>query len=306
MELLRHVVPPDARPTLVGRYMKGRLALSGTLIRRLKMSNGVLLNGQPVWADHPIGPGDELVLVLEPRESTGVDPEPVPLAIVYEDEDLIVLDKPPGVVVHPTKGCYHGTLANGLAHLFRERGQTLGIHPVHRIDRHTSGLVLFAKHAMAHQRLDEQLRAHKLDRRYVALVWGQVEPDRGRIDRPIGLVEGHPVAREVAEGGQPSVTDFEVLYRFAEPAPWGCTLLRLTLQTGRTHQIRVHMASEGHPLVGDDLYSTAYPPALGRQALHAATLAFKHPRTGEPCHFESPLPDDFRSFLSGLGPDSGR
>ncbi|MNS04804.1 Ribosomal large subunit pseudouridine synthase D [compost metagenome] len=300
MELLRHVVPPDARPTVVGRYLKGRLGLSGTLIRRLKMAEGVILNGEPVWADHPIGPGDELQLVLTPREATGVDPEPVPLDIVYEDDDLIVLNKPAGLVVHPTKGCYHGTLANGLAYYYREKGLTLGMHPVHRIDRHTSGLVLFAKHSMAHQRLDEQLRAHKLDRRYVSLVWGQVAADSGRIDRPIGLVEGHPVAREVAEGGQPSVTDFEVVARYPEPAPWGCTLLRLTLQTGRTHQIRVHMASEGHPLVGDDLYSKDYPPALGRQALHAATLAFNHPRTGEPCRFEVPLPDDFRDWLAGL------
>jgi 23S rRNA pseudouridine1911/1915/1917 synthase len=300
MELLRVVVPPEARPTTVGRYMKGPLRLSGTLIRRLKMAGGVILNGAPVWADHRIGPGDELRLVLEQREAPNVDPEPVPLNIVFEDDDLIVLDKPPGLVVHPTKGCYHGTLANGLAYYYRERGEVRGIHPVHRIDRHTSGLVVFAKHAMAHQRLDEQLRAHKLDRRYQALVWGRVAVDAGRIDRPIGLVEGHPVAREVAEGGQASVTDFAVQARYDAPAPWGCSLLALTLQTGRTHQIRVHMAAEGHPLVGDDLYATAYPPALGRQALHAATLAFKHPRTGEPCHFESPLPEDFRTFLAAL------
>lgn len=300
MELLTVTVPPEARPTTVGKYMKGALKLSGTLIKRLKMSGGVILNGEPVWADHPIQPGDELRLVLAVKEAENVDPEPVPLSIVYEDDDLIVLDKPPGLVVHPTKGCYHGTLANGLAYHYKQQGETRGIHPVHRIDRHTSGLVVFAKHAMAHQRLDEQLRAHKLERHYVALVWGRVAADRGRVDRPIGLVEGHPVAREVAEGGQPSVTDYEVVQRFDGPAPWGCTLLRLTLQTGRTHQIRVHMASEGHPLVGDDLYAKEYPPALGRQALHAATLAFKHPRTGEPCRFESPLPEDFRTFLEAL------
>jgi RluA family pseudouridine synthase len=301
MELLKVTVPPDAKPTTVGRYMKGPLGLSGTLIKRLKMSGGVILNGKPVWADHAIQPGDELQLVLEVREAENVDPEPVPLTIVYEDDDLIVLDKAPGVVVHPTKGCYHGTLANGLAYYYRQQGETRGIHPVHRIDRHTSGLVVFAKHAMAHQRLDAQLRAHKLERYYTALVWGKVAEDRGRIDRPIGLVEGHPVAREVAEGGQRSVTDYEVLARYDQPVPWGCTLLRLTLQTGRTHQIRVHMASEGHPLVGDDLYAMDYPPALGRQALHAATLAFKHPRTGQTCRFESPVPEDIRHFLTTVG-----
>lgn len=299
MELLRVTVGEGVHPTTtVGRYLQGPLGLSSTLVRRLKMAQGIRLNGEVVKTNQAIAPGDELVLSLPPAPAEGVVPEPVPLSIVYEDDDLIVLDKPAGVVVHPTKGCYHGTLANGLAHLYRTRGTPAGIHPVHRIDRDTTGLVLFAKHPLAHMRLDAQLQAHKLERRYLALVWGRIEAESGRIDEAIGLAPDHPVAREVAAGGQPAATRFSVVARYSAPAPWGCTLLALTLETGRTHQIRVHMAHYGHPLLGDTLYAGDRPPALGRQALHAATLAFRHPRTDAPMRFESPLPADMAALIA--------
>lgn len=298
MELLRVTVPPEASPTTVGRYLQGPLELSSTLVRRLKMAAGIRLNGEVVRTNHPLAPGDELVLSLPPAPAEGVMPEPVPLDVVYEDDDLIVLNKAAGVVVHPTKGVYHGTLANGLAFYFHERGTPFGIHPVHRIDRDTTGLVLFAKHPLAHLRLDRQLQAHKLERRYVALVWGRPEADAGRIEEAIGLVAGHPVAREVAEGGQPAATRFEVRARFDTPAPWGSSLLALTLETGRTHQIRVHMAHRGHPLLGDTLYAGDRPAVIDRQALHAATLTFRHPRSGERLSFEAPLPHDMEAVIA--------
>ncbi|MFP5504438.1 MAG: RluA family pseudouridine synthase, partial [Candidatus Sericytochromatia bacterium] len=165
----------------------------------------------------------------------------------------------------------------------------------HRIDKDTSGLVVFAKHPLAHQRLDKQLQARAIDRRYLALVWGRVEGEGGEVSLPIGLVEGHPVAREVQEGGQAATTTYEVVERFPE-----ATLVRLKLGTGRTHQIRVHMAAIGHPLVGDGLYAEGRPGLLGRQALHAATIGFGQPMSGERLAFEAPLPEDFTSLLAHL------
>jgi 23S rRNA pseudouridine1911/1915/1917 synthase len=304
MELLRVTIPEGASVSTVGRYLEGPLGLSNTLIRRMKMTGGIRLNGEVVKTNHPLAVGDALSLSLPPHAAEGVVPEEMALTVVYEDDDLIVLNKAAGVVVHPTKGEYHGTLANGLAHLFRSRGTPLGIHPVHRIDRDTTGLVVFAKHPLAHMRLDAQLRAHKLERRYYALVWGHVAGAGGRVEGAIGLTAGHPVAREVAEGGQQAATRYEVLARYDTPAPEGSTLLALSLETGRTHQIRVHMAHLGHPLLGDDLYAPGRSGAIARQALHAATLAFEHPRTGDWCRFEAPLPADMASLTPGFGPQA--
>jgi 23S rRNA pseudouridine1911/1915/1917 synthase len=287
MELLRHRVPADARPTTVGRYLEGPLGLSGTLVRRLKMAGGIRLNGAVVKVNHPIGPGDEVVLTAIRADAPNVAPEPMDLEIVHEDEDVVVLNKPAGIVVHPTKGVYAGTLANGLAYRWVQRGEPAAIHPVHRIDRDTSGLVVFARHALAHQRLAEQLLAHSLERSYLAVVRGGLEADRGTIDAPIALRGDHPTARAVRPEGQQAVTDYEVVERGD-----GVTLVRLRLRTGRTHQIRVHMAHLGHPLLGDDLYGAVRGGIMPRQALHAETLGFVHPRSGEHVLFRADWPAD--------------
>ncbi|HEY9723524.1 MAG TPA: RluA family pseudouridine synthase [Oscillatoriaceae cyanobacterium] len=300
VELLRARVPALERPTSVARFLE-KLGLSNRLVRRLKVALGISVNGEVVRATHLVQAGDEVVLRLPVREAPGVIPEPIPVAIVYEDADLLVVNKPPGLVVHPTRGATHATLANGIAYLFRERGERAGIHPVHRIDADTSGLVLFAKNPLAHQRLDEQLRAHKLDRHYLALVWGRL-PDAGVIDQPIALAGDHPVARTVAEHGQRAVTNYAAIAHFARPEPEGTTLVRLRLETGRTHQIRVHLADAGHRLVGDTLYGGDRPALLPRQALHAETLAFAHPRDGRSMTFEAPLPDDLAALLAALAP----
>lgn len=292
-ELIRMRVPPDAAPTTVGRWLERELGLSSTLVRKLKATpGGILVEGAHRRTVDPLRPGEELVLSLPPDPAPNVRPEPVPLAVVHEDPDLIVLDKAPGVVVHPTHGVYSGTLANGLAWRWAERGEPAGIHPVHRLDRQTSGLIVFAKHALAHQRLDVQLLAHKLERAYLALVWERPQADAGEVDLPIALAGNHPVARAVKAGGQAARTAWTVVERYPGPPPDGAALLRLVLATGRTHQIRVHMAAIGHPLIGDTLYADGRPPIAPRQALHATTLAFRHPRSGEAMRFESPLPAD--------------
>jgi 23S rRNA pseudouridine1911/1915/1917 synthase len=277
-----------------------QLGASRALIRRLKACDGILLNGVPVKVHQPAREGDALELALPEPASEGVDAEPVPLDILFEDEDLVVLNKPPGRVVHPTHGCHHGTLANGLAHRYRTQGMAFRCHPVHRIDRETSGLVVFARHTYAHQQLAEQLVAYKLDREYLALVAGLVHDQSGTIEAPIARLPGPGGYRVVAEHGQPALTRYRVLARSIARNE---TLLGLTLETGRTHQIRVHMAHAGHPLLADKLYGAPHPTLL-RQALHARTLRFRHPRTRQEVGFEAPLPADMGEYVAAHFPGS--
>lgn len=294
--------PPHAT---VGGVLTRQLGMSGHLIRRLKAVDGIVLNGRPVRLDAPAQKGDELELRLPSGPSSKVDPEPVPLDILYEDADLIVLNKQAGLVVHPSHGCYHGTVANGLAHYFLTRGEAAGMHPVHRIDRDTSGLVVFAKHPYAHQQLALQLTEFKLDRQYLAIAEGLVEGDHGVIEAPIARRPGPGGYREVAAHGQTAKTRYQVLARSALTSE---SLVSLWLETGRTHQIRVHLESVGHPLLADKLYGHPHA-SLQRQALHARTLSFRHPRTQAVMRLVAPLPEDLSSHMRAvfdLPPDLAR
>lgn len=296
MAEFRYRVSAEPPAATVWGVLTCQLGASRMMIRRLRLAEGISLNGVPVRTHQPVQVGDELRLVLPDRLAPGVEPEPVPLAIAYEDEDLIVLDKPPHMVVHPTHNCYHGTLANGLAYRFQERGEAPGIHPVHRLDRNTSGLVLFARHGFAHHVLAEQLEAFKLDRRYLGIARGLMFQDQGTIEEPIARRPGPGGFREVAAHGQSAATHYRVLARSQE---LDATLVELTLATGRTHQIRVHLAHLGHPLWGDALYGAPHPLAP-RQALHAMTLAFRHPRSHELMTLSSPLPEDLQGFVAAI------
>lgn len=226
---------------------------------------GIHLNGKPCMAFEKLQLGDRLDLRLVPVSR--VDSEAMELRIAYEDEDLVVVDKAAGIVVHPTHGVTGGTLVNGLAHRYGT------VHPVHRLDRETSGLVLFARHALASQRLADQLKQNKLGRSYVAIAAGCMPCDHGTIDLPIARVGQGSALRVIRADGQPARTHFSVLERDGN-----LTRLAVRLETGRTHQIRVHFNALGYPLVGDPLYGQA--PG-NRLMLHAETLRFVHPRTGE-------------------------
>ena len=291
MELTRYHVPPDQDGMTVWAVLRNQLALSRLMIRRLKLVDGLLVNGIPVKTHHRLQSGDELRLVAADRPSTGVIPEPMPLDIVYEDDALLALSKPAGVVVHPTKGEYTGTLGNGVSHYLMEQGHSGRLHPVHRIDKETSGLVLFAKHELAHLRLATAMSTGDIQRRYLALALGRLPMDRGRVDWPIGREPGHGSKRRVDRTGQSAVTHFQVLRRYDE-----FSLLDLLLETGRTHQIRVHMAHLGYPLVGDPFYGVPHP-RLARQALHARSLTIPHPQTGTPLELVAPLPPDLLALL---------
>ncbi|BAD40876.1 RluA family pseudouridine synthase [Symbiobacterium thermophilum] len=316
---MRFVVDPSARGLRLSQYLFDRLKLSRTVVRRAKTSGGILVDGRPARTSLVLA-GGEVVEVRVAQEGR-VEPEPIPIQVVYEDPWLLVVDKPAGMVVHPVRDYVSGTLANAVAHHLLRSGSDPVARPVQRIDRETSGLVLFAKDPAVAGLLARELERQKLERRYVAVVEGAVAADAGTVDRPIRRVWGHPVAREVAEGprtpeqerllaeaaaqgralredwtaaGQPAVTHWRVLRRW--PA---ATMLELRLETGRTHQIRVHMAYLGHPLLGDELYGGSRT-LIQRQALHAATLAFVHPVTREPVRFTAPLPADLEDLVARL------
>ena len=264
-----------------------------------------------------VEPGAELILTLPPAIPAEAAPEPIPLEIVHEDDHLIVLDKPVGLVVHPAPGAREGTLVNALLHHCGDSLSGVGgaLRPgiVHRIDKDTSGLLVVAKSDAAHQGLAAQFAAHSIDRRYLAVVHGWPDPaeqrpagvswEAGGILRVEGAIGRHPGDRKrmavLSNGGKHAVTRARVLERFGGALPVAA-LVECRLETGRTHQIRVHMAFAGHPLLGDSVYGRRTGPRFARQALHATRLGFVHPVTGETLAFDAPLPADMAGLLDRL------
>jgi 23S rRNA pseudouridine1911/1915/1917 synthase len=281
------------------RVLQRRFGISRRLLVRLKTTEeGITVNGRRARTIDPVSAGDRIELRIERQESPDILPEPMKLNIVFEDEHLLVVNKPAGQIVHPTTGHYLGTMANGIVHYWRERGEICRFHPVHRLDEFTSGLVVVAKHAYAHQQLSAQMAAGGVEKHYRAYVYGQPPENVGRVNAPINRSSVDSHRRVVRDDGAPSLTFYEVV----ECYPCGASVLDIRLGTGRTHQIRVHMLHIGCPLIGDDYYSDeewkASPLAaelagvIGRQALHAITLVFSHPITGEKLRLQAALPED--------------
>ena len=270
-----------------------------------RAEQAILLNGQPAFGRTVLREGDVL-RILVPEEAgegseSSIIPVPLPLDILYEDADLIVVNKPKGMVVHPAAGHYSGTLVNALMyHCGRDLSGINGVlRPgiVHRIDKDTTGSVIACKNDKAHRCIAEQLKEHSINRRYRAICFGELNQEEGTIDQPIGR---HPNDRKKMavnhQNGKRAVTHYRVLQRFQ-----GYTYIECVLETGRTHQIRVHMASIGHPLLGDEVYSNRKSPfKLQGQTLHAKTLGFIHPTTGEYLEIDAPLPEYFEHLLTVL------
>jgi 23S rRNA pseudouridine1911/1915/1917 synthase len=258
----------------------------------------VTVNGRTVKANYRLEAGDEVIVSVPPVEELAVEPEPIPLDVRYEDEDVIVVNKPRGMVVHPAPGNTSGTLVNALLAHCRDLSGIGGVaRPgiVHRIDKDTSGLLMVAKNDLAHQSLAAQLKAHSVDRIYLAIVHGNIPHSRGTVDAPIGR-DPHDRKKMAInhKNGKPAVTHFAVLEHWQQ-----ASLIECKLETGRTHQIRVHMASIGHPLIGDPVYGpkkNRYP--IQGQALHAKVLGFDHPRTGKRIRLEAELPEDMEKLIS--------
>ena len=287
--------PGERADALVSRLIPD---LTRSAAQRLLEEGAVTLEGRPVKKNYKTAPGDVLQVELPDPQPVEVLPQDIPLDVVYEDGDVIVVNKPVGLVVHPAPGHPDGTLVNAL--LYHCGDSLSGINGqlrpgiVHRIDRDTSGLIIAAKNDRAHLALAAQLQDHTLARTYEAVAVGGLKEDAGTVDAPIGR---HPVDRKRMavdwKNGRRAVTHYTVLGRYP-----GYTHVECHLETGRTHQIRVHMAHLGHPLLGDTVYGAKKPwPGLAGQCLHARKLRFLHPSTGQPLELECPLPDWFRQVL---------
>lgn len=251
---------------------------------------------------HQVNAGQRIDLILPDEARSIVIPETIPLEVIYEDRDILVVDKPAGILVHPSGKEITGTLANGVAGHLLAHGEPSRAGVVTRLDRQTSGLVLFAKHPHAHHILSRAIAAGELQRSYLGVVVGLVEADEGTIDAPIRRVSPFHPHREVGPGGQRAVTHFRVVRRFTGPP--AASFLEFRLETGRTHQIRVHLAHIGHPLIGDPHYGQADGRVLARQALHASALSFSHPLHKTRLRFQSPLPFDIQRLIDGLSAPS--
>lgn len=286
--------------TRIDVFAAGAAGVTRSRAAALVSEGLVSVNGKTVSKSCKVKKGDTVLITVSDPKEYDIVPENIPLDIVYEDEDLLVVNKPKGMVVHPAAGNYSGTLVNAL--MFHCGNSLSGINGVmrpgivHRIDKNTSGLLMVAKNDLAHTGLAAQIKAHSFMREYEAVVYGNIKDDEGTVNAPIGR---HPIKRKqmaVVNGGRDAVTHYRVIERFD-----GFTHIGVRLETGRTHQIRVHMAYIGHPVAGDEVYGPKKViTELGGQCLHAKKIGFIHPRTGEYMEFDSPLPDYFKKFLQRL------
>ncbi len=281
-------------------FVAGETELSRTQSQRMIREGSILLNGKSVKPNAVVTSGDFVDIAYPDPVATDVLPENIPLDIVFEDEDLVVINKPQGMVVHPSAGHESGTLVNALLYHIQDLSGIGGeLRPgiVHRIDRMTSGLLVVAKNDAAHRALSDQFRDHSAHRSYAALVDGNIREDSGTITAPLAR---HPVDRKrmaIVQGGREAVTHWRVAARYGQ-----YTLLQIELETGRTHQIRVHLSSIQHPVSGDEVYGREKKPfGLAGQALHGYRLTFRHPKSGEQMMFYAPLPDYFMLALQKAG-----
>ncbi|MCI6352025.1 MAG: RluA family pseudouridine synthase [Firmicutes bacterium] len=275
-------------------------ALTRSQAARLIAEGRVRVNGKPAAKSARLSGGETVTVDVPQLRETALPPQDIPLDVVYEDDDVIVVNKPTGLVVHPAPGHPDGTLVNALLHHCGDSLSGIGGEKrpgiVHRIDRDTSGLIIAAKTDAAHLALSAQLKDHSLSRTYECLVTGNMKQDSGTVNAPIGRSSADRKKMAVVPTGRRAVTHWEVVARYP-----GVTHLRCRLETGRTHQIRVHMAYIGHPILGDTVYGAKKPvPGLTGQCLHATGLRFVHPRTGEPVELHCPLPPEFTAMLQKL------
>jgi 23S rRNA pseudouridine1911/1915/1917 synthase len=289
------------------KFLAGRIPeLSRSAAQRLIDEGQVTVNGEPVKASYKVRAGDRVVALLPVEESHGLVPEAIPLDIVYEDQALIVVNKAAGMVVHPAPGHPEGTLVNALLAHCPELAAAGGDRPgiVHRLDRDTSGLILAAKNEKVRRALQRQFKDRQVHKAYLALLEGHLHPAYGRIEAPVGRDPHHRQHMTVLPGGREAITEYHVLEQFAHPigpASGKYTLIEAEPVTGRTHQIRVHLASIGYPVVGDAVYGRRKQRLpVSRQFLHARRLAFKHPLTGTRLDLEAPLPEDLARVLALL------
>jgi 23S rRNA pseudouridine1911/1915/1917 synthase len=296
----QYTVHTDHQGMVLEHYLRQVLSVSGRSLQRLTRKKAIRLNGKPAYLQSKLKAGDRIRIYELVDRGFGVVPEPGPLSILYEDEAIVILNKPPFQLVHPTGHTTTGTLANYLAYYFQESGTVHTIRPLHRLDRDTSGCVVFAKQADIQHHLEQQLQTGEFKREYLAMVEGTILTTTGMIQAAIGNHPTLPNRRAIVadELGEQAITHYEVLDACSQ-----ATLLKLSLETGRTHQIRLHTAHIGHPIIGDRMYGMR-SAWIDRQALHAYAVQLMHPHTRRPIRVLAPLPEDMQALwkrLSGHG-----
>lgn len=299
MEQFAYQIGPEEDDERLDKWMSSAIAdLSRSYIQKCIKDNQVLINGKPQKASYRLKVDDEIVFHIPKAMEPAIEAENIPLSILYEDPDLLIVDKPKGMVVHPAPGHYSGTLVNAV--MYHCRDNLSGINGVlrpgivHRIDRDTTGSLIICKNDHAHNSIAKQLKEHTITRKYRAIVHGVIDAEEGTVNAPIGRDPKDRKKMAINEqNGKPAITHYKVLRRFQE-----YTYIECQLETGRTHQIRVHMSSIGHPLLGDEVYSQRKSPYhLCGQTLHAMVIGFIHPSSGEYLEITAPLPDYFDHLL---------
>lgn len=299
MSILEKKVENIEEGTKIREYLKTELGLSTRLIRSASIDKRIFVNDEAVKMNRVLKCGEVIKINLSKDESQDIAPEKMDIEIVYEDDDILVVNKRPFMVVHPTKSYQSGTLANGVINYFIESNQNCIVRLVSRLDMNTSGLIIIAKNQFSHGMLSKAMSENKVNKRYLAIVHGKLENKEGTIDLPIYRPEGieNGTRRVIDERGQRSITHYKVVDTFGDSS-----LVECKLETGRTHQIRVHLSSIGHPIYGDTLYGYGdeEKELIERQALHAYGLDFKSPRSGEELSLNSELPYDMKELLEKL------
>ncbi|MFW2489996.1 RluA family pseudouridine synthase [Clostridium chromiireducens] len=299
MSILEKQVDNIEKGTKIREYLKVELGLSTRLIRSASLDKRIFVNGEVVKMNRVLNLGEVIKIDLAKDESQDIAPEKMDIDIVYEDEDILVVNKKPFMVVHPTKSYQSGTLANGVIYYFMESGQNCIVRLVSRLDMNTSGLIIIAKNQFSHGMLSKEMSENKVEKKYLALIHGIMKEKQGTIDLPIYKPEGieNGIRRVIDERGQRSITHYKVVEEYNESS-----LVECKLETGRTHQIRVHLSHLGHPIYGDTLYGYGDEEGdlIKRQALHAYGLDFKSPRSGEVLSLRANLPDDMNELIKKL------
>ena len=304
MDELIYSITNEEKNIRIDKFLLTKLeGKSRSFIQGLIEREKVLVNDKKIKSNYKLKENDKIKVIVEEPKELAVESENIPLDIIYEDKDVIVVNKPKGMVVHPAPGNYTGTLVNALLYHCKDLSSINGIiRPgiVHRIDKDTTGILVIAKNDDAHNKLSEQLKEHSMKREYYALVEGRMKQNEGTIDKPLARSKRDRLKISICEDGKRAVTHYEVIERFRNS-----TLVKCVLETGRTHQIRVHMASIGYPLVGDPTYGFKKGKFKTEgQMLHAKTLGFIHPSTSEYMEFSSELPENYKVLLNNLRKDN--
>ncbi|HBL05745.1 MULTISPECIES: RluA family pseudouridine synthase [unclassified Clostridium] len=296
MSVITYKVGKEGQDVKIRDYMKENLNLSGRFIRGSAMDRRLRVNGKEVKLNYKLQEDDVIEVTVNAEESQNIEGEDLNIKVIYEDDDLLIVDKPPFMVVHPTKSHPMGTLANGVIHHFRSNNDNSIVRLVSRLDRDTSGLIMIAKNQFSHMNLAKSMEKNLIKKSYLAIIHGNLENQEGTIDLPIGRHTDETIKRAVLEDGQRSITHYKIKESYKEG-----TLVELVLETGRTHQIRVHLSYVGCPIYGEQLYSDFNDEELiSRQALHAYALTLPHPRSGKILNFESTLPEDMTKLIHNL------